>query len=708
MARSTPSTKGKYGSAKFRPRARIIQTLGRDLISNEVIAIQELIKNAYDADAKKVILTFEEPLTVGKGAIVITDDGDGMTLKTIKGAWMEPATISKVRKTVSRRGRRVTGEKGIGRFAAARVARVLEMTTVPKGLNQQLHVRFDWGAFEDQSRYLDQIRSHWRVERKPSGSHKGTSLRLAGLNDEWDEDEKRGITSFSELRSQLSRLVAPLGKDEFKITLELPERLSAYSGEIGPPAVLGKPQYKLSGSMDGRGVLTADYEGPGVSSLLLEANGTKPTVFGAKKIPSCGPFTFEFRVWDRDKEALEPLAKELGSTLRDIQRDLNAASGISVYRDRFRVLIPENDWLRLDLRRIQSPPMRLSNNQIVGHVFISADKNRGLKDQTNRQGIVDSLELEDFKGALKEILAKLEARRYAYRQSVKAPTMGPGIFQRLEFAPVRAYLLQRYPTDSELKDYLDSTDKTFREGIGEVQQVLSRYRRLATLGQLIDVVLHEGRTPVSTIKNQIELIAAEIKQGEHGHITPRVQARLSRIADQAEILNLLFKRLGPFSGRKRGRPIKTALEHVIHEAFGLHDKQIKELGVEVQMPNTTTLVTADPAEMQMIFVNLLDNSLYWLQRAPTNSRKIIVQIRQAPGEIQVVFSDNGPGVPPEYADQIFNPYFSTKPEGVGLGLTIAGETAAEYDGGLELIDKGPLPGATFRVVLHKRLGLEND
>src|SRR5258708_29923649 len=147
MKRATSQrTLPQSGSAVFRPRARIIQTLGRDLISNETIAIQELIKNAYDADASRVTISFEEPLTPGHGAIIIVDNGDGMTLDTLRKSWMEPATVSKLRKTKTRKGRRVTGEKGIGRFAAARVARILEMVTVPRGRGEQVSGRFDWGA----------------------------------------------------------------------------------------------------------------------------------------------------------------------------------------------------------------------------------------------------------------------------------------------------------------------------------------------------------------------------------------------------------------------------------------------------------------------------------------------------------------------------------------------------------------------------------
>lgn len=400
------------------------------------------------------------------------------------------------------------------------------------------------------------------------------------------------------------------------------------------------------------------------------------------------------------------MAKEFGSTIRDIRRDLDAASGISVYRDRFRVLIPENDWLRLDLRRVQNPTLRLSNNQILGRVFISADRNRGLKDQTNRQGIVDSPQLEDFKAALKDILAKLEVKRDSYRRASRPAPSGTGIFEKLQFAPVKAFLIQRYPEDQELKAYLDESTRTFEQGVGEVQQVLARYRRLATLGQLIDVVLHEGRTPVSTIRNEIQLAERDLTRGD-GAKQERVARRLQVVTEQTDLLAMLFKRLAPFSGRKRGRPARTTIEQLIRDSFGLFEQRIRDLKVSVELPEGDTVVTADPSEMQMIFVNLLDNALYWLEKVPENSRSITVQVQAQAAGLQIMFSDSGPGVSDEIRDRIFDPYFSTKSEGVGLGLTIAGETAAEYDGSLELLASSPLPGATFRITLRKRLGFDD-
>src|SRR6266568_4765763 len=103
------------GSAKFRPRARIMRTLGDELISSEMVAVIELVKNAYDADATRVLVRFRGPLEPGQGGIDILDDGHGMTLATILSAWLEPATVFRRRTPHSEELHRpVLGEKGIG------------------------------------------------------------------------------------------------------------------------------------------------------------------------------------------------------------------------------------------------------------------------------------------------------------------------------------------------------------------------------------------------------------------------------------------------------------------------------------------------------------------------------------------------------------------------------------------------------------------
>jgi C4-dicarboxylate-specific signal transduction histidine kinase len=113
----------------------------------------------------------------------------------------------------------------------------------------------------------------------------------------------------------------------------------------------------------------------------------------------------------------------------------------------------------------------------------------------------------------------------------------------------------------------------------------------------------------------------------------------------------------------------------------------------------------DQAEIQEVIINLLQNSLYWLRRVPKDGRQIAVRVRRKdPDQVEILFSDSGPGVEPEFRERIFDPYFSTKPDGVGLGLTIAGEIVSEYYAGeLELLEGGPLPGAAFHITLCRRV-----
>lgn len=108
----------------------------------------------------------------------------------------------------------------------------------------------------------------------------------------------------------------------------------------------------------------------------------------------------------------------MGSLVRNVKKDLDELCGISIYRDNIRVLPygnKNNDWVRLDIRRVNNPTLRLSNNQIVGYVSIKLDDNPFLKDQSNREGIVESQALEDLKEYIKLILNEVEQRRYAER-----------------------------------------------------------------------------------------------------------------------------------------------------------------------------------------------------------------------------------------------------------------------------------------------------
>lgn len=750
-----PNGNNPNGSA-LRPRARIMKTLGSELISNDAVAVIELVKNAYDADANRVLIKFVGPLLPGQGRIEIFDDGTGMSLDVVRGAWMEPATAGKRQQTSSgSKGRRVLGEKGIGRFAAMRLASELELVTRSQGTDQEVYAIIDWTQFEDEHKYLDEVlvlidvrkpevvRSDvgldaiWPKHEVPVDcppSEQGTLLRMNNLAQAWDAERFRLI------QRGLSRLVSPFKENkDFSVFLQAPEEHSEFSSEITPPAALNYPHYSVQGTIDPQGkcdlklevkatgeikALTGGFVRDGKDRLqhleddayskLKQAAARQPEsgdAYWEKRLPVCGPLQIELRIWDRDE--LGNIAQLTKSNLQNIRADLDAFAGINIYRDGFRVLPygePNNDWLRLDLRRVMTPGMRLSNNQIVGHISISADQNPGLRDQSNREGLDENQSYSDLREIMKSILSKIEDLRKRSKGSSSGDTKDNptfNLFSPLDLSPIREHLEAFSPKDEVAKELIDDVERAFNRKVESLKAVVAKYHALATLGQLIDVLLHDGRLPLAKIRKETLLAQEDIVEGRltGEDLLSKLAGRLRIIDGQSDVLSTVFRRVEPFGGRKRGRPKQLYLEKIIEDAFGVCASQIAEMRIATSLPTGQTLVRLDEAEIQEVIVNLLQNSLYWLQFVDSESRRIDVSVsRTAQDHVEIIFSDSGPGIPEENRTRIFEPYFSTKKDGVGLGLAIVGEIIMDYYGGkLELLDSSQTSGAVFRITLTKRV-----
>ena len=154
------TAQGDRDVLRFRPKARIIRTIGDQLISGAEAALIELVKNSYDADASFVAIKFHPPLRSGSGRISITDDGHGMSLLDIENKWMEPATSSKTKSRVSsKKSRRMMGSKGIGRFAAAKLGQKMSLTStsgVKSAKTAVLIPELDWSVFSEDT-YLSDV-----------------------------------------------------------------------------------------------------------------------------------------------------------------------------------------------------------------------------------------------------------------------------------------------------------------------------------------------------------------------------------------------------------------------------------------------------------------------------------------------------------------------------------------------------------------------
>jgi signal transduction histidine kinase len=713
--------------AHLRPRARIMRTLGDELISSEVVAVIELVKNAYDADATRVLIRFHEPLEPGQGGIDVIDDGHGMSIDTVEQAWLEPATPYRRRSQRSEGlSRHVLGEKGIGRFAVSRLANELELVTRRPSAPVETTVLFDWSVFDNDEAYLDEIEfvldeapasqiapggaieALWPDAEPPSPDRleRGTLLRMTSLRTSWTDK------AIADLKKGLSRLVSPFlfeqyrdQPDAFSIRLDAPT-FPALSGVVEPPEILRNPHYFMRANVDERGHCSSTIRLRNASDEITREG----TLRDVAKPPTSGAFTVELRAWDRDAASMAELAGTADLTSAEARRVLNDVAGVSVYRDGFRVLPygqEGDDWLSLDRRRVNNPTMRLSNNQVVGYVLISRESNPDLRDQTNREGLIDNEAFADFKQQLTAVITELETARYAVRPREEPPRpRAGGLFAGLDLASVRAYANERYPGDNQLAGLLGEAQENLDEGLERAQEVVARYRRLATLGELIDNVLHEGRAPLGKMGNDAKIALRDIARAEMPceDLVAAVRGRIERIAKQHDVLAAVFHRIEPFSGRRRGRPSPRTLETIVADSVAVLEGDLKQIDARVDLPQSSTTVTADETELQQVFVNLLRNSIYWLREVPRDDRRIRISVLRDDDGLHVLFSDSGPGVREDVRDRIFDPYFSTAENGVGLGLSISGEIVEEYyDGDLALLDSGPLPGATFRVTLRRRV-----
>lgn len=710
-----------------------MNTLGLELISSDPVAITELVKNAFDADAHFVVVRIRGQVVEGSlvdGEIQILDDGIGMDAGVIAATWLEPATANRRRSHFSDTGRRVLGEKGVGRFAAAKLGTRFRLESKARG-RKEVSLQLDWTDFEDESKYLDEIVVEWgevkegvfgsgravdawwksvRGEHLSDGdkprASRGTLLTIGGLRSPWSE------TEIAELRRSLSRLVSPFAHEkaldsDFQIVLDVPAEFGLSSGPIGPSAELERPHYQLRATVDAHGHARGSLE-------LMRFDRPEQTIdvdlaTSGEGDLKCGPFDIRLDVWDRDATALAELADDKRS-VKSIRSVLDSAAGVSIYRDGFRVLPygeSGDDWLGLDLRRVQSPTQRLSNNQIVGYVLIGRDENPELADQTNREGLVDGAAFSDLRRAVLQLLVRLEGERYKARPRKKKSTRG-GLLDRVDLGELRQAIVAAIPKNSEVLDLVADIQRDLDDRTDKIGEVLSRYHRLATLGQLIDRVVHEVGQPIAAIRQASTLASEHVGTGRealNAEAVGKVAANLATINRQVRSLGDVVRRIQPFGGRRRGRPTRFPIERAIEDAVALLDADLKKIGVIVHLPTTNHEVSLDGTELQEVLVNLLTNSLYWLQKVPKAKRQIEIDVERNPdSSLSVIVEDSGPGIAQSDSDFVFDPYFTTKEDGVGLGLAIAGEIVSDYyDGQLELLPPGDLGGARFRATLRRRV-----
>ena len=222
--------KNNITQLSFKVSSGLKNIIGRDLISDKYIAIFELVKNSYDAQAHNVRISFDEDSN-GKPVISIIDDGYGMNYSDIIEKWLFVAYSEKKkqnRKKADYRNefkRNVAGAKGVGRFSCDRLGAKLKLITKKSNESYAHFLDIDWNNFEydDQQEFID-IPVDYYTGKFPSENTSGAILEISELREEWDRE------SIIHLKKSLMKLISPDFHDDvidkFEISISAPNELA--------------------------------------------------------------------------------------------------------------------------------------------------------------------------------------------------------------------------------------------------------------------------------------------------------------------------------------------------------------------------------------------------------------------------------------------------------------------------------------------------
>lgn len=670
-------------SFSFRTRARVINQLGEQLIKNEAIALLELIKNSYDADASKCIITMLSPDSVIHGKIVIQDDGEGMDYETLSTVWLEIGTSNKEDLLKSESGKRSPrykrlrlGEKGIGRLGVHRLGKEIEIITRKSSTNEYV-LKINW---DDLSRckYIEDLPIKL-VRRKPidlvSGS--GTIIVVNRLRVAWTRKMARDCA-----RSIMS-LNSPFESDDsFRVTFSIPdsqwlkgilkfsdiEQYKLFSFDVtmaGNEIVSFAYEFipwDTMKKLKPRRITIADREIKPLTRMLYTADRSfKDIDLSSHRI---GKVRFRGIIFDRDTRTLDLGVQDKSG----LKKYLDTNGGIRVFRDNMRVLDygePGNDWLDLGGRRVNMPTKRISNNIILGAVYLDREASKDLVEKANREGFVENEAYWELWKALRFAIDRIESLRKTDKDLLRKhygpkKTSEPVITSITELKDVVERNVKDESVRSEINRYLDRIET-------EYDSITTSLIKSAGAGLNLIIVIH-----------QIEKIIKEVK----AMLSKKVS--LDIIEDRVKILSALvegYSILVKKSDRKL-RNLKGLIEQVIFNMeFRLEAHGIKlDAAYRKKLKNLDAICSED--HVLNALMNLFDNSIWWLGYSKTKSPTIFLDISdQLPGFVSIVVADNGPGFT-KPTEEIIKPFVSDKPGGMGIGLHLTHQIMESLGGRL--------------------------
>lgn len=248
-----------------------------------------------------------------------------------------------------------------------------------------------------------------------------------------------------------------------------------------------------------------------------------------------------------------------------------------------------------------------------------------------------------------------------------------------------------------------ATDITERKRMEEAalrhQERLEQTSRLITMGEMASTLAHELNQPLSAIANYCMGCVNRLASGEYRH--EDILTAMRKASAQAERAGKIIRRMREFVKKSEPNRVPVSLAEIFDEAVGFAEIEARKAGVaiRVDMPADLPPVFADKILIEQVVLNLVKNGIEAMQQTPSTGRELIVAARRdGTRTVEVTVADRGHGIDAANAEQLFTPFYTTKPEGMGMGLNIC-RSIIEYHDGRLWVRPNPGGGSVFGFTL---------
>jgi len=682
----------------IKAKSHILTLLGEELIGSNSLAIFELVKNSYDADAENVTVTFVN-LNSPNQRIIIEDDGHGMSQKIIQDVWLTIGTDFKrgANRKESIKFHRVSfGNKGVGRLAVHKLAKIITLESQIEGELFSNRLTIDWKTLIDSKEYIQELEVEVEsVAEKLFTKGHGTRIILSNLTTiYWTkttlkdlvrkiENIKNPFNSIpdfnvevkcndlhqdwiNDIKSSVEILKDSLYQFDFEIDIWPEANRNIFDNNLAefrwsylfnPPSQtnikkrLIEKNTKASQSVNNNifhiGELFRDIDGKDNFNKYLRN----------KDLKNIGRITGKFFIFNQNSSLLN---MRFSGQINAVKNYIKENCGVKIFRNNIRVYNygeSFDDWLGLDLDKIQRTGDHFGKKVTIGIVELDLNESIiGLNEKTNREGFIDNYEYSKFSILVKEIYSFFEREASPDKDNIEAFIESLKPIKKVGFGD----------TLKELEEKIQ--EKNFYKELGPLLKRVDK-----DYNEMRDIMVNSGMTGLNLgvafheVEREMYFINADLNSNS---------VNLENIKNRVGNLLQILESLSPIL--RQNKKVATNAKYIVERATQINSNRFNYHKVKFSCP----LITGEnlnfdfkgPTNLLISALsNLIDNAIYW-----TTSKRDLLGDDFKPAiyigtdlktfdKPAIIIADNGEGftLDPEFLTQ---PFKTKKEGGIGLGL----------------------------------------